>query len=162
MILIQLCSLDDVVRRLGCTWNQVKKMTAHLIYWNQARLIFPVHLDNVFVLKCHPNPARITLLSDFHSKFSSIDLVAFLSQLSSRPRRLVNLLPVRNEDVKVLYLDAVTFLMRRQVITQSFTFIQLRKPSTNQVTSDDDEYGVKHIVESLVAENKALASLVNR
>ncbi|ORZ40960.1 nitrogen permease regulator of amino acid transport activity 3-domain-containing protein [Catenaria anguillulae PL171] len=117
---------------------QLLRVAAHLIFWGMARLIHPISLRSVVAVdpECDmvqlsiaaSHPDASPLARDFHNQFPGLDLIDFISQLTTGPPRFLSA-HVPSRDLRSTYQDAVAFLVARGILIQLHTFVLLKVPA---------------------------------
>jgi hypothetical protein len=46
-------NLEDLQRKIDCSWVQISEIAAHFCFWNKAKIINPIHLENIYII--HPD-----------------------------------------------------------------------------------------------------------
>jgi hypothetical protein len=62
----------------GTSYSEVLKAARHLVFWRQARIIYPISLKQVYIISDEFNPKIITQISaEFSKKFSNLPKLTF-------------------------------------------------------------------------------------
>ncbi|KAJ3085160.1 Nitrogen permease regulator 3, partial [Quaeritorhiza haematococci] len=120
---------EDLQTTLDCSLSHLYRLAAHLVHWRQARIIDVISLRNVYVISPHADLSTLltpTIHSEFSSQFPTLDLARILSALSANPRPVLGIVP--GKEMRTLYLEAVTFLLRKGVVGQVHMYIYLMVP----------------------------------
>jgi hypothetical protein len=71
-------SLSELSVEFGTSYSEVLKAARHLVFWRQARIIYPISLKQVYVISNEFNPKRLQEISaDFSKKFSNLPKLTF-------------------------------------------------------------------------------------
>ncbi|KAI8071414.1 nitrogen permease regulator of amino acid transport activity 3-domain-containing protein [Gongronella butleri] len=119
-------TLQELHLILDCSLAQIYRLAAHLIFWQKAKLIHPIHPRNVYVLSPRANFKDLsTIEQDFNIHNPNLNLRHFLSQLSyGKP--LHRITPAK--EYRNMYLEAITFLVRRNWVQQLHMYLTLMVP----------------------------------
>ncbi|ORZ13998.1 nitrogen permease regulator of amino acid transport activity 3-domain-containing protein [Absidia repens] len=122
-------TLQELHLILDCSLAQIYRLAAHLIYWRKAKLIHPIHARNNYVLSPKAKFKDLALIEqDFKLHVPSLNLPVFLSQLSyGKP--LYRITP--SKEYRNQYLEAITYLVRKDWIIQLHMFLVLMEPWPN-------------------------------
>jgi len=111
---------------------QLLRLSAHLVYWNRARIIYTITKWNVYVLNHNRPPYEfpsVRLLDEeFQRMFSNFHLDEILAMFSCRKslgEHLDLLAPSLHKD----FIDVVIWLLQRNLIIQLHTFVHLMIPT---------------------------------
>ncbi|KAI9492884.1 nitrogen permease regulator of amino acid transport activity 3-domain-containing protein [Zychaea mexicana] len=128
-------SLQELHLLLDCSLAQIYRLAAHLIYWRKAKLIHTIHARNIYVISPQAKLEDLeSLNTDFkmHIAIPNLDLPRLLSQLSiAKPLHMIAPKEFRNQ-----YLEAITYLVRKDLVIQLHMFLVLMELST---AIDDDQ-----------------------
>ncbi|CAO3613983.1 unnamed protein product [Cunninghamella echinulata] len=134
-------TLQELHLILDCSLAQIYRLAAHLIYWQKAKLIHPIHARNAYILS--PNAKFKDLSSidqDFKVHIPNLNLPEFLSQLSyGKP--LYRITP--SKEYRNQYLEAITYLVRKDWVIQLHMYLVLMVPWP----PNEEEGGNKHLQE---------------
>jgi hypothetical protein len=62
----------------GTSHSEVLKAARHLVFWRQARIIYPISLKQVYVISDEFNPKILPQISaEFSKKFSNLPKLTF-------------------------------------------------------------------------------------
>ncbi len=53
------------------------KVARHLVFWNQAKIIYPINLKEVYVLSDNEEHLRMDIAQIFNQKFYQFDKMTF-------------------------------------------------------------------------------------
>ncbi|KAI8089142.1 nitrogen permease regulator of amino acid transport activity 3-domain-containing protein [Halteromyces radiatus] len=122
-------TLQELHLILDCSLAQIYRLAAHLIYWRKAKLIHPIHARNNYVLSPKAKFEDLALIEqDFKLHIPSLNLPTFLSQLSyGKP--LYRITP--SKEYRNQYLEAITYLVRKDWVIQLHMFLVLMQPWPN-------------------------------
>ena len=71
-------SLSELCVEYGTSYSEVLKAARHLVFWRQARIIYPISLKQVYVISNEFNPKRLPEISaEFSKKFSNLPKLTF-------------------------------------------------------------------------------------
>lgn len=128
-------SLQELHLLLDCSLAQVYRLAAHLIYWRKAKLIHTIHARNIYVVSPEAKLVDLSALNaDFRVHIPNLDLPTLLSQLSiAKPLHMIAPKDLRNQ-----YLEAITYLVRKDLVLQLHMFLVLMSdghPRNNSFSS---------------------------
>ncbi|KAK6453850.1 nitrogen permease regulator 3 [Scheffersomyces xylosifermentans] len=152
---------------------QIKSFAFHLIYWRRARVIQPLSTRSAYIVSPMA-PITVSLfedIKDFKKAFPTLpSLSHFLKQLSSqnkKPPQFATIIP--SKDHRDIYLEALSWLIRRGYVTQLQTFIWLKisrkikirvEEDLENETSSKKRSGSKFIVGGTDNTSKAPAEII--
>ena len=109
-------SFEQLQTKLNMPLSQIYKISSHLHYWGQGRIIQAVSTKNFYVVSAKADFTAIARLqSEFTVKFAPLELTKVLSDIS-QPKPLHTVIP--EKDMRVVYLEAISFLLRHEIILQ--------------------------------------------
>ncbi|ORX51232.1 hypothetical protein DM01DRAFT_1307641 [Hesseltinella vesiculosa] len=119
-------TLQELHLILDCSLAQIYRLAAHLIYWQKAKLIHPIHPRNIYVLSQQAKLNDLaTIEHDFSVHIPGLNLRHFLSQLSyGKPLHRI----APSKDTRNLYIEAITFLVRKNWVEQLHMYLVLMVP----------------------------------
>lgn len=120
-------TLVEIADQSGWSFKDVVEFTFGLIYWRRARAIQPLHHRNAYIVSPLAPIGRLyEFIPKFRAKFPALPpLQRILSMLSTgRPRSFASHIPSR--DHRLVYLNALAWLMRHGFVTQLQTFLWLK------------------------------------
>ncbi|KAI7882181.1 UPF0171-domain-containing protein [Lichtheimia hyalospora FSU 10163] len=124
-------SLQELHLVLDCSLAQIYRLAAHLIYWRKAKLIHTIHARNIYVVSPQAKLEDLASLNaDFkmHVAVPNLDLPRLLSQLSiAKPLHVIASKEFRNQ-----YLEAITYLVRKDLVVQLHMFLVLVDPTARE------------------------------
>ncbi|KAI7831455.1 nitrogen permease regulator of amino acid transport activity 3-domain-containing protein [Gamsiella multidivaricata] len=139
-ILVPYQCLDELQYILDCSMAQIYRLASHLIYWRKAKLIDQIRVSNVYVVapQAEVNEALVT---DFSQHFPTISLPNILHELST-PKAYKAHIPGAGKDkeVQTVYLDLLTYLLRKDLIVQLHTYILVLVPEFIKTGCTAEEY----------------------
>ncbi|RIA89323.1 nitrogen permease regulator of amino acid transport activity 3-domain-containing protein [Glomus cerebriforme] len=117
--------LADLCTLLDCSLAQMFRLAAHLIYWRKAKIIDVINLRNVYVVSPTADMNLLpTYIEYFKQHFPNLDLVRILDSFSTlRPQVLMV-----NKEIRTMYLEAITYLLRNDVVVQLHAYILVMIP----------------------------------
>ncbi|KAI9270719.1 nitrogen permease regulator of amino acid transport activity 3-domain-containing protein [Phascolomyces articulosus] len=131
-------SLQELHLLLDCSLAQIYRLAAHLIYWRKAKLIHTIHARNIYVVAPQAKLDDLgSLNTDFkmHVAIPDLDLPRLLSQLSiAKPLHMIAPKEFRNQ-----YLEAITYLVRKDLVIQLHMFLVIIGYNTNGGFMDDED-----------------------
>lgn len=118
-------SLQELHLLLDCSLAQIYRLAAHLVYWRKAKLIHAIHARNVYVVSPEAKLEDLNALNaDFKLHTPHLELPILLSQLSvAKPLHLIAPKELRDQ-----YLEAITYLVRKDIVIQLHMFLVLLRP----------------------------------
>jgi hypothetical protein len=121
-------SFEELQTSLGCSLGQLYKCAAHLHYWGCARIIQSINTRNFYRISESADFGLLTQLNnELQSMFPTLDTVSFLRDLSV-PRPLHSVIP--GKESRHVYLDAITYLLKRDFVVQMSMYLVLIVPSS--------------------------------
>ena len=71
-------SLSELCVEYGTAYSEILKAARHLVFWRQARIIYPISLKQVYVISSEFNHKRLPEISaDFSKKFQHLPKLTF-------------------------------------------------------------------------------------
>ncbi|KAI8143878.1 nitrogen permease regulator of amino acid transport activity 3-domain-containing protein [Fennellomyces sp. T-0311] len=132
-------SLQELHLLLDCSLAQIYRLAAHLIYWRKAKLIHTIHARNIYVVSPQAKLDDLeSLNTDFkmHIAIPNLDLPRLLSELSiAKPLHMIAPKEFRNQ-----YLEAITYLVRKDLVIQLHMFLVLILPADGMGDDEDDSF----------------------
>lgn len=119
-------SLQELHLLLDCSLAQIYRLAAHLIYWRKAKLIHTISTRNIYVVSPQYNPQDMNVLeAEFRSHIPHLSLPLLLSKLSHAQQyhQVYHVKELKNQ-----YLEAITFLIRKDVVVQLHMYLVLLVP----------------------------------
>ncbi|KAG0215539.1 Nitrogen permease regulator-like 3 [Mortierella sp. GBA30] len=137
-ILVPYQCLDELQYILDCSMAQIYRLASHLIYWRKAKLIDQIRVSNVYVVAPQ---AGISEYADFSQHFPTLSLPNILHELST-PKAYKAHIPGAGKDkeVQTLYLEMLTYLLRKDLIVQLHTYILIMVPEYIKLGCTVEEY----------------------
>ncbi|GMM29807.1 Npr3 protein [Martiniozyma asiatica (nom. inval.)] len=114
----------------GLDIQEVTLFANHLVYWRRAKVILPLSSRNIYVISpLAPIKNICKDTSIFNKDFPALpSITTFLSMISSisnaKPKPISVIIP--SKDHREVYLDALSWLLKRGYIIQLCTFIYLK------------------------------------
>ncbi|KAF9354244.1 Nitrogen permease regulator-like 3 [Mortierella sp. NVP85] len=132
--------LDELQYILDCSMAQIYRLASHLIYWRKAKLIDQIRVSNVYVVAPQAG-INESLLSDFSQHYPTLSLPNILHELST-PKSYKAHIPGAGKDKEVqnLYLDMLTYLLRKDLVVQLHTYILILVPEYIKLGCSAEEY----------------------
>ncbi|KAI8925788.1 nitrogen permease regulator of amino acid transport activity 3-domain-containing protein [Entophlyctis helioformis] len=122
-------SFHDLQSTLSCSLAQIYRLAAHLYFWRKARIIHVISNRNVYVVSPTAHLSNMSALSaEFSQRFPQLVLAQFLQALST-PRPYHEIIPKR-ESRNYLFLEVITFLLRKSLVVQLHMYIYLIVPAS--------------------------------
>ncbi|KAG0267420.1 Nitrogen permease regulator 3 [Mortierella polycephala] len=139
-ILVPYQCLDELQYILDCSMAQIYRLASHLIYWRKAKLIDQIRVSNVYVVAPHAG-INEALVSDFSQHFPTLSLPNILHELST-PKAYKAHIPGAGKDkeVQTVYLEMLTYLLRKDVVDQLHTYILIMAPEYIKIGCSVEEY----------------------
>ncbi|RUS21510.1 nitrogen permease regulator of amino acid transport activity 3-domain-containing protein [Endogone sp. FLAS-F59071] len=126
-VLTPTLSMQDLSQLLDCSLAQVYRFAAHLIYWRKAKLIHKLAVQNIYIVSPQANLNDLsTLTKDFKKHVPTLDLPSLLASLST-PSPFLYIIPSKEQ--RNQYFEAITYLLRKDLIIQLHQFLVLMVPS---------------------------------
>ncbi|KAJ2377118.1 Nitrogen permease regulator 3 [Coemansia sp. RSA 2607] len=139
--------LSKLYGMIDCSFAQLCRFAAHLVYWNVARLICPVSLSSIYVTTEHFDPTSPGLLERFTKRgFTLCTLPQILARLHPpRPAAQVLEALVAGEQLKDRYAgnelrEMLAFLLREGVISQQHTWPMVLVPSYVKFDLSEEQF----------------------
>ncbi|KAI8092260.1 nitrogen permease regulator of amino acid transport activity 3-domain-containing protein [Gilbertella persicaria] len=119
-------SLQELHLLLDCSLAQIYRLAAHLIYWRKAKLIHTISTRNIYVVSPHAKlDDMASLEADFRSHIPNLSLPVLLSKLQhAQQYHLV----YHVKELKNQYLEAITYLIRKDLVVQLHMYLVLLVP----------------------------------
>ncbi|KAJ3384300.1 Nitrogen permease regulator 3 [Lobulomyces angularis] len=118
---------EEIQAALDCSLSQIYRLAAHLVFWEQAKIIDVISSRNVYVVSNTLRSKNLTLLSEsFSLQFPQMNLPTILSLLKS-PNPYSSVVPIKEN--RNIYLEILTFLLRNDLVVQIHMYIYLVVPS---------------------------------
>ncbi|KAF9936082.1 Nitrogen permease regulator-like 3 [Mortierella alpina] len=139
-ILVPYQCLDELQYILDCSMAQIYRLASHLIYWRKAKLIDQIRVSNVYVVA--PQAAiNESLVPDFSQHFPTLSLPNVLHELST-PKAYKAHIPGAGKDkeVQTVYLEMLTYLLRKDLIVQLHTYILILVPEYIKLGCSIEDY----------------------
>ncbi|KAG0224950.1 Nitrogen permease regulator 3 [Mortierella sp. GBA43] len=138
-ILVPYQCLDELQYFLDCSMAQIYRLASHLIYWRKAKLIDQIRVTNVYVVAPQAG-INEALMTDFSQHFPTLSLPSILHELST-PKSFKAHIPGAGKDKEVLlYLEMVTYLLRKDLVVQLHTYILIMVPDYIKIGCTAEEY----------------------
>jgi hypothetical protein len=119
-------SLSDLHELLDCSLAQIYRLSAHLIYWNKAKLIDVINLKNVYMVNPEVSFENLKELADkFSQQFPQFNLIQLLQGMNY-PKPFSSL--IQTNDARDKYLEIAEFLLRYRLVIQLHTYIYFMIP----------------------------------
>ena len=122
-------TLAKLSARLGMSISETLFLAGHLIKWNKARPITPLHPRNTYIVQPSAPTERLPdLMNDYARRYPALpSLPQMLRILSGKPLRYGVLIPSR--DHSAAYLDVLGYLIQHDFVRQLQSYAWLRKIS---------------------------------
>ncbi|KAF8939654.1 Nitrogen permease regulator 3 [Dissophora ornata] len=139
-ILVPYQCLDELQYILDCSMAQIYRLASHLIYWRKAKLIDQIRVSNVYVVAPEADVNQ-TLIAEFSNTFPTLSLPNILHELST-PKAYKAHIPGAGKDkeVQTVYLEMLTYLLRKDLIVQLHTYILIMVPEYIKFGCTAEEY----------------------
>lgn len=127
-------SLQELHLLLDCSLAQIYRLAAHLIYWRKAKLIHTISTRNIYVVSPHAHMDDFASLeADFKSHIPNLSLPVLLSKLSNAQQyhQVYHVKELKNQ-----YLEAITFLIRKDLVVQLHMYLVLLVPPEKKQGSE--------------------------
>ncbi|KAI8384271.1 nitrogen permease regulator of amino acid transport activity 3-domain-containing protein [Radiomyces spectabilis] len=149
-------SLQELHLLLDCSLAQIYRLAAHLIYWRKAKLIHTIHQRNIYVVSPQASLNDISVLdADFKMHIPNLDLPTLLSQLSiAKPLHMIT----PSKELRNQYLEAITYLVRKDLVVQLHMFLVLMLPSPDPEKSTSTEQIPTSTSENTMASSPATST----
>jgi hypothetical protein len=132
-------SFEQLQTTLNCSLSQIYRFAAHLHFWDKARIIQTISSRNFYVVSDEADLAMMgRLSSEFHTRFSPLELEKVLQDVSI-PKPYHTIIPTK--ELKNLYLEAIAFLLRHELVVQVHMYLVLMIPKliVVKVTNQENE-----------------------
>ncbi|GJJ78796.1 nitrogen permease regulator 3-like protein [Entomortierella parvispora] len=139
-ILVPYQCLDELQYILDCSMAQIYRLASHLIYWRKAKLIDQIRISNVYVVAPQAG-INENLVNDFSQHFPTLSLPSVLHELST-PKAYKAHIPGagRDKEVQTVYLEMLTYLLRKDLVVQLHTYILVLVPEYIKLGCSAEEY----------------------
>ncbi|KAK5667375.1 Nitrogen permease regulator 3 [Batrachochytrium dendrobatidis] len=132
-------SFEELQTTLSCSLSQIYRLAAHLYVWSKAKIIHVVSNRNVYIVSPQAQLSELPKLStEFSSRFPQMELVRILQDLSiPRPYSAI----AHSKENRNLYLEIITFLLRKNLVVQLHMYIYLSVPARLLAKTPSPENG---------------------
>ncbi|KFH63478.1 hypothetical protein MVEG_10887 [Podila verticillata NRRL 6337] len=139
-ILVPYQCLDELQYILDCSMAQIYRLASHLIYWRKAKLIDQIRISNVYVVAPQAG-INESLVLEFSQHFPTLSLPTVLHELST-PKAYKAHIPGAGKDkeVQTLYLEMLTYLLRKDLVVQLHTYILILVPEYIKIGCSVETY----------------------
>ncbi|KAF9306765.1 Nitrogen permease regulator 3 [Mortierella antarctica] len=139
-ILVPYQCLDELQYILDCSMAQIYRLASHLIYWRKAKLIDQIRISNVYVVAPQAGISE-SLVTEFSQHFPTLSLPTVLHELST-PKAYKAHIPGAGKDkeVQTLYLEMLTYLLRKDLVVQLHTYILILVPEYIKIGCSIETY----------------------
>ncbi|KAG0035109.1 Nitrogen permease regulator-like 3 [Podila clonocystis] len=139
-ILVPYQCLDELQYILDCSMAQIYRLASHLIYWRKAKLIDQIRISNVYVVAPQAGINEF-LVTEFSQHFPTLSLPTVLHELST-PKAYKAHIPGAGKDkeVQTLYLEMLTYLLRKDLVVQLHTYILILVPEHIKIGCSIETY----------------------
>ncbi|KAF9319763.1 Nitrogen permease regulator 3 [Podila horticola] len=160
-ILVPYQCLDELQYILDCSMAQIYRLASHLIYWRKAKLIDQIRISNVYVVAPQAG-INESLVTEFSQHFPTLSLPTVLHELST-PKAYKAHIPGAGKDkeVQTLYLEMLTYLLRKDLVVQLHTYILILVPEYIKIGCSIETYEHMMSEENSGALTPTLESPVN-
>ncbi|KAG0094016.1 Nitrogen permease regulator 3 [Podila epicladia] len=160
-ILVPYQCLDELQYILDCSMAQIYRLASHLIYWRKAKLIDQIRISNVYVVAPQAGISE-SLVAEFSQHFPTLSLPTVLHELST-PKAYKAHIPGAGKDkeVQTLYLEMLTYLLRKDLVVQLHTYILILVPEYIKIGCSIETYEHMMSEENSGALTPTLESPVN-
>ncbi|KAG0346038.1 Nitrogen permease regulator-like 3 [Podila humilis] len=139
-ILVPYQCLDELQYILDCSMAQIYRLASHLIYWRKAKLIDQIRISNVYVVAPQAG-VNESVVTEFSQHFPTLSLPTILHELST-PKAYKAHIPGAGKDkeVQTLYLEMLTYLIRKDLVVQLHTYILILVPEYIKIGCSQGTY----------------------
>jgi hypothetical protein len=128
-------TIKDHMIELGLPMSTIQRISQHLVFWKQAKIMPPVHKRMVLML--NPKQSLVpseALMTEFRSRFGSIKVEAWFSLLYafSRGKRLAEIKELIQEELPALanrFTEVCSFLLSNDVLIHSSQYFRYFPPT---------------------------------
>ncbi|PHZ08859.1 UPF0171-domain-containing protein [Rhizopus microsporus ATCC 52813] len=129
-------SLQELHLLLDCSLAQIYRLAAHLIYWRKAKLINTISTRNVYVVSPTAKLEDMAALeADFRQHIPNLSLPILLSKLQHTQQYYQ---VYRIKELKNQYLEAITWLIRKDLVVQVHMYLVLIQNGAPQPQIDEN------------------------
>ncbi|KAG1142690.1 hypothetical protein G6F37_007486 [Rhizopus arrhizus] len=122
-------SLQELHLLLDCSLAQIYRLAAHLIYWRKAKLINTISTRNIYVVSPTAKLEDMASLeADFKQHIPNLSLPILLSKLQHTQQYHQ---VYRIKELKNQYLEAITWLIRKDLVVQVHMYLILIQDNTS-------------------------------
>ncbi|KAF0442224.1 UPF0171-domain-containing protein [Gigaspora margarita] len=135
--------LADLCTVVDCSLAQIFRIAAHLIYWRKAKIIDVISVRNIYVVSPTADMNSLpTYIEYFKQHFPpDFDLVKILASLSTPKPYFKN--PLVSRELRTLYLEAITYLLKNDLVVQLHAYILLMIPQYIKTGYTKEEFEEK-------------------
>ncbi|RHZ85444.1 hypothetical protein Glove_65g69 [Diversispora epigaea] len=128
--------LADLCAVLDCSLAQIFRIAAHLIYWKKAKIIDVISVRNTYVVSPTADMNSLQIhIEYFNQHFpEALDLVTILGSLSTPKPYFISTNVFR--DHRTMYLEAMTYLLRKDLVVQLHAYIFFMIPQHIKMGED--------------------------
>ncbi|XP_048847490.1 GATOR complex protein NPRL3 isoform X2 [Brienomyrus brachyistius] len=142
--LIKTCSavknLQQLAQDADLALLQIFQISAHLVYWGKAIIIYPLCENNVYMLSPHSNICLYSPLAEqFSQQFPGHDLPSTLAKFSLPVSLSEFRNPLDAPMQEAQLIQTVVWLLQRRLLIQLHTYVCLLAPPSEEDPGWDEE-----------------------
>uniref|UniRef100_A0A3Q3X2V7 GATOR complex protein NPRL3 n=1 Tax=Mola mola TaxID=94237 RepID=A0A3Q3X2V7_MOLML len=142
--LIKTCSavknLQQLAQDADLALLQIFQLTAHLVYWGKAIIIYPLCENNVYMLSPHANICLYSPLAEqFVQQFPGHDLPSMLAKFSLPVSLAEFRNPLEAPAQEAQLIQMVVWMLQHRLLIQLHTYVCLMVPPSEDEPSLRDE-----------------------
>nr|CAD7198789.1 unnamed protein product [Timema douglasi] len=117
-------SLHTLAADADLTLTMVFQLTAHLLYWAKAIVIFPLCENNVYVIAPDaPTSIHHPLVDKFSEQFPGLSLLQVMSEFSLPTSISQKLTPVNHPEQQSQLVQMVVWMLQHRLLLQLHTYV---------------------------------------
>ncbi|KAL4659116.1 nitrogen permease regulator 3-like protein isoform X2 [Arapaima gigas] len=142
--LVKTCSavknLQQLAQDADLALLQVFQISAHLVYWGKAIIVYPLCENNVYMLSAHANICLYSPLAEqFSVQFPGYDLPSMLAKFSLPVSLSEFRNPLEAPVQEAQLIQMVVWLLQRRLLIQLHTYVCLLVPPSQEEPSQWEE-----------------------
>lgn len=135
-------NLQTLASDSDLTLSHVFELTAHLIYWAKATVIFPVCATNRYVISPNaPVDHDSSLIEKFSKAFPGMQLIPSIHEFSEPTSLLSKLDPLSKPTLQSSLVKTIIWMLQQHLLIQLHTYIQYMPTEGGVVGRTGKKYG---------------------
>eukprot|EP00347_Sterkiella_histriomuscorum_P020737 403336668 len=146
--------INERSQKNGLAFSEIVKVVQHLIFWNQAKIIYPINLKQIYVLNSEISIANQETAQKFYTKFNHLKITfAQVLNMFSLPHKLQTLYQTLSMTLRD-FINILIFLLQHKVIEERNIYIVMKLPSKHQNLKELQKQFFETAYENLLVNNK--------